>query len=111
MPKSYRIDQVNELLRVRLAEIIRRELEVHADCLLTIKKVETAKDLKNATVFFSVLPFDKTGKIFSILKKNRGRLQHFLSEHLTMKNTPRIEFTPDIKEERASEIYKLLDEL
>lgn len=110
MPNK-RLSQVNELIRSELAEIIRREIEMPAEILVTVKSVETSADLHQAKVWLSVLPFDQAGRAINILKKNIVSLQKILDQKLFMRYVPKICFFIDQSEESAEKINNLLDSL
>ena len=53
---SHRINQVNELIKQELNDLLVSELEFTKGCLVTITAVETSKDLRHAKIWVSVLP-------------------------------------------------------
>ena len=87
------------------------ELEFPKNCLVTITQVETAKDLRYAKVWVSVIPVKYTKKILDKLKSNLGHLQFLLNKKLAMRPLPRLSFVIDDTENRAQEIIDLLDRI
>ena len=56
MPRTgYRVDQVNEFLRVEVADLIRQERDELNVGLVSITEVQTSADLRHARVFISTL--------------------------------------------------------
>lgn len=108
---SKRIEQVNELIRSIIGRVILTELELPLGTIATVTKVKTAKDLKNTTVFLSIIPNNKTLSTFDFLRKKIGLLQHHLGEQLTFRYTPRITLKIDYTEQEANKIEALLDSL
>ncbi len=108
---SHRLPQVNELIRQELASLLLTEMEFPKGCLVTITRVDTAKDLRYAKVWLSVLPAYYFQKVLSKLKSNAGHLQFLLNKKLTMKPLPRLNFAIDDTEQKAEEIEKLLDRI
>ena len=108
---SYRILQVNELIRQELGRLLLTEIEFPKNCLATITQVETSKDLKHAKIWLSVIPITYTKKVLEKLNKNIGHLQFLLNKKLTMKPLPRLSFMIDETEKKASEIERLLDRI
>ena len=84
--------RVNQVLRQVLAE----ELERLADAderlrLVTVTSVDTAPDLRHATVYLSSLTDDST----AALAERRAQLQRALGRQVRMKRTPQLEFAVD----------------
>ena len=91
-PRYARSLRVNQVLRQVLAE----ELERLADAderlrLLTITSVETAPDLRNATVFLSTLGDEAA----EALEERRSQLQGLVGRQMRLKRTPRLSFLAD----------------
>ncbi len=108
---SFRILRVNELIGQEISKILSTELEMEEDCFITVIKVNTARDLKEAKVWVSIFPFDKKKSIFEYLKGSRGRVQFLLNRKLSMRPLPKIEFKIDETEEKASEIETFMNNL
>lgn len=108
---SQRIEKINELIRQKLAIIIRKELEFAPNSLVTITKVQTSSDLKFCKVFITVFPEYYRGTALEILRKNRGNLHKLLGNQLTTKFIPNLNFLIDEQEVFATEVDKLLDEI
>lgn len=105
-----RMYKVNELLKKVLGEIISREVELPLGILATITKVDTARDLQNATVYISVLPDQKRISTLQSIQKTATFLQHKLGRKIKLKFTPRLHFTLDAGEIKAQKIYKIIDQ-
>ncbi|HXR55126.1 MAG TPA: 30S ribosome-binding factor RbfA [Acidimicrobiales bacterium] len=87
--RSLRINQV-------LREVLAEELERLADAderlrLLTITSVETAPDLRNATVYLSTLEDEAA----EALEERRTQLQRTVGRQMRIKRTPRLTFVAD----------------
>lgn len=106
-----RLEQVNELIKQEVGEIILREVPIPLEFLVTISHVVTTPNLKEARIFLTVFPSDKTAGVLKILKKNIGRIQFLLNKKLMMRPLPRISFKIDEIEKRAERIEAILDEL
>ncbi len=105
---SHRTLQVGEVLLREISQIIAREVEPPADCLITIMKVEVTPDLQNATVFVSVLPENKTGTALKKLQQHTGEIQRLLNKKLTMKFSPRIQWEVDLTNVKYAQIDEAL---
>lgn len=87
--RSLRINQV-------LREVLAEEIERLADAderlrLLTITSVETAPDLRNATVYLSTLEAEAA----EALEERRTQLQRTVGRQMRIKRTPRLAFRAD----------------
>jgi ribosome-binding factor A len=94
MEVSRRIKSANINLRDEIASIINREIDTN-DFLMTVTRVDTAKDLKSLKVFISVLPKNKAQKALKILKKSTYEIKNQLAKKVKMKYIPKINFFSD----------------
>jgi ribosome-binding factor A len=79
---------------------------------VTVTEVRAAPDLRQATVYVSVLGSEKRReKSLAALERAHGVLQQQVNRELHLKRTPRLVFEYDRTAERAARIGKLLDEL
>ncbi len=88
-PRSLRVNQV-------LRQVVAEELERLADAderlrLVTVTAVDTAPDLRHATIYLSSLSEDAE----EALAERRPQLQRALSRQVRMKRTPLFEFAVD----------------
>lgn len=88
-PRSLRINQV-------VRQVLAEEIERLADAderlrLVTITSVETAPDLRHATVYLSSLP----DPAVDALGERRAHLQRVLGHEVRMKRTPQLSFVLD----------------
>lgn len=105
-----RLEQTNEYLRNRLAELIIREMPMD-NALITITNVSCSADLKNARVDISVLPHTMFGTSLERLKKHTHIFSQVLQKETKMRKIPRLHWAIDNTEMKASEIEKVLAEI
>lgn len=105
-----RIEQVNELLRERLAFLIAREIPLE-EGLITITYVEVSPDLKYAKIGISVLPDNLAGTALKRLRALSGTFANALKKELKMRSIPKFNWVFDSTEKKAAEIEELLDEI
>lgn len=108
-PARYqRTVRINQVLREVLADEIERLADVDERLrLLTVTAVETATDLRRATVFFASLPDDAVGA----LEYQRIRLQKVVAGQVRMKWTPQLAFEADPGVHSGNKIEEILRQL
>jgi len=103
--------RVSEIIRKELANLIARTRTLEGQ-IITISSVETAPDMRNAFIYFSVLetemPREKT---LGILLKHRREWQRELGQHLQSKFTPALQFRFDDSIERGDRVMEILTDL
>ena len=108
---SERMRRVNESVRQVLAEAV-PELKDPRIGLVTVTGVDTAPDLRHATVYVSVLgSARKRDASLAGLEAAHGLLQSRLAHELRMKRTPQLAFEYDPSVERGVRMSQLIDEL
>jgi ribosome-binding factor A len=108
---SQRIEQINELIRKTISELMIKNLSFKEGVFVTVTKVDTSKDFRYTRVFISVFPEKEIHYVEKTLIKEIFDLQRELNKKLHMKPLPRVEFRLDMTESKADEIEKLLRQL
>src|SRR5262245_14581732 len=109
---SHRQHRVRELLKRQIGEAIRRELPLERAGLITVNDVELAGDLKQATVFVSILGNAEQQKNgLTLLHRNRARLQALVAKSVVLKYTPLLRFVVDDSVARGNKVLQILEEL
>lgn len=108
---SGRMRRVNESLRQVLSEAL-LELKDPRIGFVTVTGVETSSDLRQATVWVSVLGSEKKRSAsMTGLEAAHGVLQARLSRELRLKRTPQLSFAYDHAVEHGVRMSQLIDEL
>jgi ribosome-binding factor A len=108
---SERMRRVNESVRQVLAEAL-PELKDPRIGLTTVTGVDTAADLRHATVYVSVLGSGRKQRASLLgLEAAHGILQSRLARELRLKRTPQLTFEYDPTVERGVRMTRLIDEL
>jgi len=103
--------RVNESVRAVLAEAV-GELKDPRIGFVTVTSVQTSHDLRQATVYVSVLGSDRQrSRSLAGLDAAHGVLQARLASELRMKRTPQLTFQYDPSVEEGVRMSKLIDEL
>src|SRR2546421_11497924 len=101
-----RMRRVNESVRQVLAEAM-LELKDPRIGLVTVTGVDTAPDLRHATVYVSVLGSAKRRKASLVgLEAAHGLLQSRLARELRVKRTPQLAFQYDPSGERGVRVSR-----
>jgi ribosome-binding factor A len=104
-----RLDRVNQLIKEEVSTLLQRELKDPRLGFVTVTEVDTAKDLRVAKVFVSVLGDERQwAASLAALASARGFVRNWLRQHLDLRVTPEIDFRPDHSMEHAARIQALL---
>lgn len=107
-----RLDRVNQLLKEEISRVLLRELKDPRLGFVTVTEVDTARDLRTAKVFVSVLGDDaQWAASLAALERARGFIHHWLRAHLDLRITPVLDFRSDRSMEHAARIQSLLRDL
>src|SRR3954470_9608628 len=104
--------RVNEAVKEVLSAQLAAGLKDPRIGFVTVTGVETAPDLANAPVDFSVLG-DESAREEALagLRHSKGFLQSVVGNELRMKRTPTLDFVYDATSERAERLSRLIDEV
>ena len=103
--------RVNEAIKQVLSENV-GELKDPRIGFVTITGVKTTTDLRQATVFVSVLGSDRRREqTLTALTAAHGVLQALVNRELKLKRTPQLTFEYDPSVERGVRMTQLIDEL
>ncbi len=81
--------------------------ESNGESLITVTRAELAEDMKNVTIFFSVLPekFEETALAFA--KRSRSEFREYVKTHSALHPVPTIDFAIDFGEKNRQRIDEL----
>ena len=103
--------RVNESVRAVVADAV-GELKDPRIGLVTVTGVDVTSDLREATVYVSVLGgARKRRETLAGLESAHGVLQARINDELHLRRTPMLAFSYDDSAERGVEMSKLIDEL
>ncbi len=111
IPMSERMRRVNESIRQVLSESV-PELKDPRIGFVTVTGVSTSTDLRQATVYVSVLGGEKKrDATLRGLTAAHGVLQSVIVHELKLKRTPQLAFEYDPTVERGVRLTKLIDDI
>jgi ribosome-binding factor A len=110
---SFHMKRATEEIRREIGLIICGELrDPRVPPILTVTEVRLATDMRNATVFVSVLGGEKERKGALIALNNAAPfIQRTLGARIRLKYMPRLLFKPDATLEKGAKINELLKEI
>ncbi len=109
LKKTNRIEKVNSLIEHLLGAILLPYVR-EQNGLVTVRKVETSRDMRWAKVWITIVN-DDDDKILTTLKNNIYDIQGELNRQLQMKIVPRISFHLDTSARYAEHISKIFKKL
>jgi ribosome-binding factor A len=109
---SHRTLRVSELIRRELATLLEKNCSFPG-MLLTVHGVDTAADLKNATVHVGILGGKEEDytSVMERLNKQRGLIQRDLYKRVKLKSSPQLYFKHDRTAERGVHMINVIEEL
>lgn len=108
---SDRIKKVNQLIKKEVSKIILKEVDFPNDVLVTLTRVDTSSDLKQARIYISCIPDLYSSRALQILNRNTGHLQKIINKILLMRIIPRINFLQERGIREAARIEEILEEI
>lgn len=81
--------------------------------LVSVTEVDVSPDMKNATVFFSILASDegKQNTTFTAICHAIGHIQHQLGTELSSKFCPHLRFEKDLKFKKTLDTLRLIEQV
>jgi ribosome-binding factor A len=107
-----RPNRVANAIRREISNIIQEDLKDPRIGFTTITKVEVTPDLKNATIYYSVLGDEKSKKATAIALRNaKGYIRGLIGDRLKLRFTPELIFKSDRSVEYQDKIDRILDRI
>ena len=109
-----RLERVNALLRRAIGEALYKVFAGDPIDLasVTVTRVETARNLRNATVSVSIFGHEHDrGTMLRKLAGKADALQTIINRELTLKYTPRLRFMLDGSVEKGDHVLEVLNKL
>jgi ribosome-binding factor A len=110
---SRRQHKISRAIRESVSKTIQTRLsDPRITGLISVTEVEVSPDMKNATVFLSILGPDerKQDATFNAICHAIGHIQHHLGNELTGKFCPHLRFEKDRKVKNTLETLRLIEQ-
>lgn len=99
-------------MREEVSQIVIRELVDPRMGFVTVTRVEVTPDLREATVFVSVIGDEtEVRKTFAGLEHSAPYVQRRIAKDIELKNTPKIRFVVDESIKKSARIAELLKKI
>lgn len=108
-----RINRLNSLLKEVISDVIRKEIKnPNLSRLITVTKVDIAKDLRQAKVYISVIGEKKNKEeALSILQSASGFISVCASKQVVMRYFPKLSFLLDESLDAHMHVEKLIGQI
>lgn len=106
IPKSQRQLQVEQQVLGIAQDFFQRESS--GASLITVTRAEISRDMKNGTIFITVLPENKEEAAINFAKRMRSELRHYVMKRLPVKVIPFFETEIDYGEKNRLHVDELL---
>ncbi len=108
---SRRIDKIDKHIQRIFGEVLLKEAVVPSGVLVTVSRVETAMNLRSATVWLYVFPLDSAEETLEMIQKQMYDLQGFVNREAKLNPPPRIHLKIDKGLEHVDTIDEALHEI
>lgn len=103
-----RITQLNDLIRDLIGAILMREVSFKSEVIVTVTKVETARNLRRSTISVSVYPVTERTYVLKTIEHEHHNIQRMLHQKMATRPLPLLSFQLDTTEEEADKVERLL---
>jgi ribosome-binding factor A len=109
MEADRRSQRVEKQIRDIVANYLINGIRTRLPGLVTVTRVEAAKDIKQAKVFFSVLGSEEdTERVLDIIEEEKFEIQSLLAKEMKTKNSPKLIFQHDLGFKNALKVEEIL---
>ena len=103
---SRRENRLSEEIAHKAGEFLARNVRAGGS-LITVTRASIASDLKNVTIFVSIIPKSSEEEKIKTLKRLRTDFHDYLKEKTVLRNVPTVDFVLDIGEDNRRRIDEL----
>ncbi len=103
---SRRQNKVAEQIVHHAADFLARSIKAGGS-LVTVTRANISPDLKNVSIFVSILPKSHEDEMLVSLKRLRTDVHDYLKEKTALRNVPTVDFVIDYGEENRQRIDEL----
>ena len=104
-----RNERALSVLQTVVADFIRSES--NSSPLITVTKISTSPDFREAKIFVTVYPDSKEEEVIIFLKRKGSDLRDYIKSHARLRSIPFFEFLIDYGERNRQHIDKVAEEI
>ena len=110
---TYRIEQINQLIRREISELLQRQVkDPRLSQFVAVTEVSTSADLRYAKVFVSCMGSEaEKQEMLKGLEAAANFMRNQLAKRLRLRRIPELSFHWDDSIERGTHLLQLIDEL
>jgi len=109
---SIRTEQVASVIHRAIQTVLAEGLsDPRLAPIITVTKVAVTKDLRDATVYVTMLPEDKKDLTMHGLRSASRHIRHRISDKIALPKTPDLHFKHDLGAQNQQSILRTLSEL
>jgi len=108
-PNPNKSERIEKTVLKELSVIIKHDLDLDPNLLLTLTKVETSKDHHYATVWVSFYPENEADETLKLLNKSASYLQWLLRKRIKLGYIPNLTFKYDKGIAQGAKVSQLID--
>ncbi len=108
MTPSRKQAHISQLIHHKLGRLLQEEAHDPRFNSVTISRVKTSPDVSSAKIHFSCYPPQNLQNVAKALNQAAGFFSRLLGRSLHTRNTPRLQFIPDLGFSHADNIDRLL---
>lgn len=108
---SLRMEKINKHIQRIFGQILQREANVSGNCLITVSRVETARNLASTTIWLYIQPIKQAEEVLLQLKPQMYDLQGAFNRMLDLRPLPRIRLRIDYGADASQIIEKHFNQL
>ena len=107
---THRADQVGAQLQRVIADVIQRRMsDPRIRGVVSITQVKVSPDLRNATVFVSVMPQQHERVTLGGLEHAAGHIRSLVRKAVAMRTVPELSFKLDASLKKSAEVFEALE--
>lgn len=108
---SQRQKQIESLLQRAVASVLQRGLaDPRIKGLVGVTRVDVSPDLRNATVFVSIIPENYESRTIHGLQDATMHIQHLVKKAVALRLVPHLTFKVDHDLKKQAELYAAIEE-
>jgi ribosome-binding factor A len=110
---AHRVERLSSLIRRELSDLLRVHVnDPRLASFISVTRVEVTSDLKNATVYVSILGDEAQKKeMLKGFEAAHGFLRRELTRRLTIRKAPELIFKQDESIEQAARVFQIMDQI